>query len=196
MDPQDQQELVSCGSGLAPISVREDFVMLHSSRNPTLVPRDLPRSYPVNSAVRGGETPTPPMKWPATQALGGERSPAAARLRSLWIYKDESLLHQSFLIVQGHAVQINKGLRVYKHSHIAELENTVALTRLGVEADVITQSRTSATLSSKTQATLLGRDAFFNHRASNLRDGLFGHLNTLRRGLCRRVFDCRCHMKM
>src|SRR5256885_11024122 len=116
MEPHDQQELVSCGSGLAPISVREDFVMLHSSRNPTLVPRHLPRSCPVNSAVRRGE-PRATYEVACHTGSGRERRPATARLRSLWIYKDESLLHQSFLIVQGHAVQINEGLRVDKHPH-------------------------------------------------------------------------------
>jgi hypothetical protein len=49
----------------------------------------------------------------ATQAVraphsSGERSAAATRFRGLGIHEDESLLHQRFLVVEDHSVQIDK----------------------------------------------------------------------------------------
>src|SRR5271155_1990505 len=67
----------------------------------------------------------------------GERSPAAATLRGLGIHEDESLLHQRFLVVEDHAVQVDKRLGIDKNAHIAILEDAVAFARLRVEADVI-----------------------------------------------------------
>ena len=76
----------------------------------------------------------------AGQASGRERSPAATRLGGLGIHKDEALLHQRFLIVQDHTVQVDERLRVHKDTHVAELENAVAFAWLSVEADVVTQA--------------------------------------------------------
>ncbi len=74
----------------------------------------------------------------ATQARSGrERSPAATRLGGLGIHEDKALLHQRFLIVQDHAIQLDERLRVHEHAHIVELENTVPFAGLRVEADVV-----------------------------------------------------------
>ena len=62
---------------------------------------------------------------------------------------------------------------------ITELEDAIAFARLGVEADVIAQAGTSATLHTEAQAALFGRDAFFGHRGTDLRDRLFGDRDAL-----------------
>src|SRR5260370_35602341 len=104
----------------------------------------------------------------ATRASGGERSPTAARLRCLGIHEYEALLHQRFLIVQGHAVQVDERLRVDEDPHIAEQEDAVPFPRLRIETDVVAQARTPATLYAEAQAALLGRKASLAHGATPL----------------------------
>src|SRR5579864_1880562 len=89
-------------------------------------------------------------------ASGGERSAAAARLRRLRIHEYEALLHQRFLIIQDHAVQVDERLGIDKDSHITELEDAVALARLRIETDVVAQAGTSSALHAEAQAALLG----------------------------------------
>ena len=71
------------------------------------------------------------------------------------VYKNESLLHQRFLIIECHAVQVDKRFRIDKDAYVGELEDPVALARLRVEADVVAQAGASATLHPETQPTLL-----------------------------------------
>src|SRR5580700_5500710 len=73
---------------------------------------------------------------PHGQTSRRERSAAAARLRGLGIHEDESLLHQRFLVIEDHAVQIDERLRIDKNAHIPVLKDAVAFARLRVEADV------------------------------------------------------------
>src|SRR5580704_3538067 len=152
MDPQDQQEWVSSDRGFAPITVRADLVIPFSQ---TAV-----GALPLVSLGRLRESSPRERGRPRHGASGGERSPAAARLRCLGIHEYEALLHQRFLIIQGHAVQVDERLRVDKDPHVAELEDAVPLARLRVEPDVVAQARTTATLHAEAKAALLGRNAF------------------------------------
>src|SRR5271157_1972319 len=97
---------------------------------------------------------------PHEQTSRRERSAAAATLRGLGIHEDESLLHQCFLVVQDHAVQVDERLGIDENAYIAVLEDAVAFAGLGVEADVIAQTRTAAALHAQAQSALLGRNAF------------------------------------
>src|SRR5215469_10536203 len=115
-------------------------------------------SFPVAHAVRGRGRPRH-----TQSASGGERSSAAAGLRRLRVYKYESLLHQRFLIIQGHTVQVDERLRINKDPHVAELKDAVAFARLRVETDVIAQPRAATTLHPKAQSPLLRRNAFLSH---------------------------------
>src|SRR5580704_6281258 len=115
MDPQDQQEWVSSDRGFAPITVRADLVIPFSQ---TAV-----RALPLVSLGRLRESSPRERGRPRHGASGGERSPAAARLRCLGIHEYEAQLHQRFLVVQGHAVQVNEGFRIHKDPYIAELED-------------------------------------------------------------------------
>src|ERR1700752_1447372 len=110
---------------------------------------------------------------------GRERSSTTTRLRGLGIHEDESLLHQRFLIIQDHAVQINERLRVDEHAHVVELKDAIAFARLRVETDVIAETRTATTLHAKAQSALLGRNAFLGHRAAYLNQGFVSDLNAL-----------------
>src|SRR5512141_1384307 len=111
---------------------------------------------------------------PAPHSSGGERSSAAAGLRCLRVYENKSLLHQRFLIIQNHAMQVDERLRIDKHANVIELKNTIALAWLGIKPDVIAQAGTSSALYPETQPALFGRDAFFGHGAADFRDRLVG----------------------
>src|SRR5262249_31921313 len=121
----------------------------------------------------------------ATRASRRKRRTAAARLSSLRIHEYETLLHQGFLIVERHAMQINERLRIHKHSNVIELKDSVTFARLSVETNVVAQARATAALHAKAQAALLGRNAFLGHGAAHLREGLVRHDNAF----------CRCCLR-
>ena len=103
---------------------------------------------------------------------------ASSSLATEWVKGktvDEALLHQRFLIVQGHAVQIDERLRVHEHAHVAELEDAVTIAGLRIEADVVAQARTSSALYAQAQAALLRRHAFLGHGDAHLGQGFLGH---------------------
>src|SRR5262249_37790718 len=95
------------------------------------------------------------------------------------VREDETLLHQRFLVVERHTVQIDERLGVHKNPDIIELKDAVALTRLAVKTDVVAQPRAAAALHSEAQSTLLGRDVFLLDRHADARQGLVGDLNAL-----------------
>ena len=66
----------------------------------------------------------------------------------------KTLPHQRLLVVKNHAVQVDKRLRVDEHANIAVLEDAVAIPRLSIEADVITQAGTAAALHTQAQSAL------------------------------------------
>ncbi len=100
------------------------------------------------------------------------------------IHKNEPLLHQRFLVVEDHAVQVDKRLGIDEHANIAKLKDPVAVAWLRIEPDVIAQSGTPPALHAQAQSTLFGRNAFLGHRALHLAQGFLRDLNTLgRRGL-------------
>src|ERR1700729_3355290 len=111
MDPQDQQEWGSSDRGFAPITVRADLVIPFSQTAVCALPLDsLGRLRESSPRERGR---------PRHRPSGGERSPAAARLRCLGIHEYEALLHQRFLVVEGHTIQVDERLWVHKDSNVA-----------------------------------------------------------------------------
>jgi len=86
----------------------------------------------------------------------GERSAQPHDFGGLGIHKNESLLHQRFLVIENHAVQIDKRLRIDEHPHIAKLEDAIAFAWLRVETNVIAQTGTAAALYAKAQSTCSG----------------------------------------
>src|ERR1700739_1506380 len=193
MDPQDQHEWFSSGTGLL-IMVRGDLVITfqipHTALTQDFASIALTR-LSGGARSRGQECPR---HTGAGQASGRERSSAAARLGRLRIHKNKALLHQGFLIIQDHPMEINERLRIHEYAHVCALEESIALAGLRVKTNVIPQTGTPAPLPAKAQASLFGRDAFFGHRATHLGDGLVGHLDAFGGGLWRRVFDCSRHV--
>lgn len=110
------------------------------------------------------------------------------------IYKDKALLHQRFLIIQSHSVQINERFWINKDADIPKLKNAVALARLRIEANVIAQARAAATLHAQTQSALLGRNTLLGHSRTNLRDRLFCDRDSSCRGLRGGLFSCGGHL--
>src|SRR5579863_1188277 len=186
MEPHDQQLCVSSGTGLVLIAVRDDFVIAFQFFCTKLTGA---KTQPTLSGGANGSL----AEAHALHSSGGERSSAAAGLRRLRVYEYESLLHQRFLVIQDHAVQVDERFRIDKDADIAELKNAVAFARLRIEADVIAQAGTSAALHTKAQAALLGRNAFLGHRDADFRDRLLGDRDALGGGLWRRVFDSSRH---
>src|SRR5580693_5803627 len=92
-------------------------------------------------------------------------------------------------------MQVDKRLRIDEHAYVTELEDAIAFARLRIEADVVAQAGTAATLHAQAQPALLGRDAFLGHRAAHFDQGLLSNLNAFGgRGLQNRsgLFDhCR-----
>src|SRR4051794_18638833 len=101
--------------------------------------------------------------------------------------EDEARLHQRLLIIQGQSVKIQNALGIYRDPHAdrrltrleAELVNMVRRPRLGIELELITQPRASATQHAKAQYTV---DALFLKRLVDLSDSLLRYLD-LRLGL-------------
>src|ERR1035441_37820 len=105
----------------------------------------------------GAEPPSPHDFWLR------EGTPATTGLGRVRVHEHESLLHQGFVVIERHPVQIDEGLRVHKNPHISKLKHTVALARLRIEPYVVSQARASAALHAQTKATLLRRNVFFHH---------------------------------
>src|SRR5258708_1298473 len=117
-----------------------------------------------------------------------ERTPPAAGFGRVRVLEHKALLHQGFVVIKNHPVQIDERLRGHKNPDISELEHAVALARLRIEPYVVTQARASATLHAQTKPTLLRRNIFFHHRRANLLERVVGHLNTPGRSRGRRGF--------
>jgi len=90
-------------------------------------------------------------------------------------------------------MQVDERFRIDKDPHIVELEDAIPLAGLRVEANVVAQARTPASLYAEAQAALLGRDAFLGHCAPDFGDGFVGHLNALGWSLGRGLFRCSRH---
>src|SRR4051795_6160028 len=74
----------------------------------------------------------------ATQThLARKRRSAPAGFTRVRIHKNEALLHQCFLVVERHSVQIDERLRINEKSDISELKNAVTLARLRIETNVV-----------------------------------------------------------
>src|SRR5207248_5081217 len=102
----------------------------------------------------GGKPARTGMSEPHTH-LARKRRSAPAGLTRVRIHKNESLLHQCFLIIEGHSVQIDERFRVHEKSDVPELKNAVTFARLRVEPNVVAQARASAALNTHAQAALL-----------------------------------------
>src|SRR5437773_475891 len=84
----------------------------------------------------------------ARATLARERRSAAAGLLRIRVHENEPLLHQGFVVVERHSMEIDKRLRIYEHPDIAELKDAVTFPRLRIEANVITQTGASSALHS------------------------------------------------
>src|SRR5215470_1150887 len=129
--------------------------------------------------------------------LRRKRAAASAGLRRVRVYEYETLLHQRLLVVQDHAVQVDEGFRVDKHTHVVKVKDAIALPRLRIEADVVAQARTTAALHTQAQTAFGRRNAFLRHRAANFGDRLLRHLDALDGGSrywgCDRLESFFCH---
>src|SRR5258707_10477880 len=135
--------------------------------------------------------------WPAwtgrspvtTRSPLRERTSAAAGLGRVRILEHKALLHQGFVVIENHPVQVDERLRVHKNPDVSELKHTVALARLRIESYVVTQARASAALHAQTKSTLLRRNIFFHHRGANPFERVVSHLDALGWSLGRGRFD-------
>src|SRR5258708_13469952 len=127
--------------------------------------------------------------WPAwtgrspvtTRSPLRERTSAAAGFGRVRVLEHKALLHQGFVVIENHPVQIDERLRVHKNPDISELKHAVPLARLRIKPYVVTQPRASAALHAQTKPALLRRNIFFHHRRANLLERVVGHLNAIGR---------------
>jgi hypothetical protein len=88
--------------------------------------------------MRSGSSSAWECRLQAEKPSGRKRRAAAAALAGVRVYEDEPLLHEGFLVIQSHAVQIDVRLGIDEDAHIFVLEYAVALSRLSIETDVVT----------------------------------------------------------
>src|SRR5215831_4720370 len=167
---------MSAGKGLVTV------IFLTRASTPTASRSSLEPASPGRLELGGDDRAKGGPGRPVTRSSGRKRGSATAGLRRLRVHENEALLHQRLLVVEGHAVQINERLGIDKHPYVAELKNPITFPRLRVEADVVAEARTTAALDAKTQTAQLGRNALFDHRATDLGDGLVRHRDSLRGG--------------
>src|SRR5579871_7003969 len=121
MVPHDQQVCFSSGAGLLEMVVKDGFVICeYLTGRHTTPPCHSTQRGRLRAALARAESPAPTHS-------GGEGRSTAARFRGLGIHEYESLLHQRFLVIQRHAMQVDERLRVDEDAHIAELKDPVAL---------------------------------------------------------------------
>ncbi len=80
-------------------------------------------------------------------------------------------------------MQVDERFGIDEDADFAVVENTVALTGLRVEADIVAQPGTPAALHAEAHAALFGRDAFFGERDANFGQGFVGDLYAFGRWL-------------
>src|SRR5258707_10523189 len=127
--------------------------------------------------------------WPAwtgrspvtTRSPLRERTSAAAGFGRVRVLEHKALLHQGFVVIENHPVQIDERLRIHKNPDISELKHAVPLARLRIKPYVVTQPRASAALHAQTKPALLRRNIFFHHRRANPLERVVGHLNAIGR---------------
>ena len=67
----------------------------------------------------------------------------------------ESLPHQRLFVVENHAVEVDKRLGIDKDADIFKVVNTIAFSRLRVEANVIGETGTAAALNAQAESPLV-----------------------------------------
>src|SRR5450755_1723960 len=151
MVPQDQQ-LGVASAGALPGTINDDLdsafaiTKFWASAGPALFDTRYSISTPTSSRARALALHRPLR----------ERAAAAAGFGRVRIHEHEALLHQGFLIIERHSVQIDERLRVDEDAHVTVLKYAVALARLRIEADVVAEPGAAAPLNAQAKAALLG----------------------------------------
>ena len=99
----------------------------------------------------------------------------------------KTLPHQRLLIVENHAVQVDKRFGVDEDADIFKVVHTIPFARLRVETNVIGETRATAALDAQTEAPLFRGDSFFGHGYANPLQSALRYLDALliRRGILR-----------
>src|SRR5215472_13759377 len=129
--------------------------------------------------------------WLRVRGLLRERASAAARLLGVRVLEHEALMHQGLFVVENHSMQVDERFRIDEYSHVVELKNAIAFTRMRIEADVVAEPRTSAALHAQSQAAFRRRNVLFGHGGANAHQGFVRYLDALRRRWwrLRRIFN-------
>ena len=91
----------------------------------------------------------------------------------------ESLPHQSLFVVEDHAMEVDKRLRVDKDTNFFEVIHTIAFSRLRVKTDVVGKAGATAALDAEAKSPLFRRDPFLGHGDANPLQGTLSYLNAL-----------------
>src|ERR1700685_3931269 len=99
----------------------------------------------------------------------------------------KTLSHQRLLVVENHAVQVDKRFGVDEDAHIFKVVHTIPFARLRVETNVIGEARAATALDAQTEPPLFRGDSFFGHGYANPLQGALRYLDALliRRGILR-----------
>src|ERR1700733_12188844 len=127
---------------------------------------------------------TPFWGGPVCQVLRGEAGAATAALGGVGVDEVEALAHEGLFEVEDHAGEVDEALGVDEDTDggvggVVEDEGAVALTGLGVEADVVAEAGAAAALDAEARATLLGGDVFFGPGGADAFEGLGGEADAL-----------------
>ena len=122
--------------------------------------------------------------------LRGERRAAAAAFGAVGVDEVEALAHEGLFEVEDHAGEVEEAFGVDEEADWlgargvvggfeagAEGEGAVALTGLGVEADVVAEAAAAAALNAYAEAAGIGGDAFLGHRYADTLEGVFCDLD-------------------
>src|ERR1700736_4535281 len=103
----------------------------------------------------------------------------------------KALPHQRLFVVENHAVEVDKRLGIHKDADVFKIVNTVPLSRLRVEPNVIGQTGTAAALNAQAEPVLIRGDSFFGHSYANPLQSALRDLDALliRRSILR-IEDC------
>ena len=76
-------------------------------------------------------------------------------------------------------MEVDEGLGIDENTDVLELVNTIALTRLCVETNVVRQTRAPAALYSEAQSALFRRNIFFRHGDADAIESTLRQLKSL-----------------
>src|SRR5579872_3071009 len=90
----------------------------------------------------------------AVKLLRRKRSAAAAVLLGVGILEHKARLHQRFLVIERHAVEIKQALGIDDDLHAVKFEYLVGRTLFGIKPELVAQARAAAAKHAETQHSL------------------------------------------